>query len=68
MGEKLILIKQKYFIDTTLINKRDLMQLGLKEENITISDICSKCHNDIIHSHRSEGVNSGRNIATIVLK
>ncbi|MCI5552535.1 MAG: peptidoglycan editing factor PgeF [Tenericutes bacterium] len=65
---KVIDQKQKYFIDTTLINKRVLMQLGLKEENITISDICSKCHNDIIHSHRSEGVNSGRNIATIVLK
>ena len=60
--------KQKYYIDTTMINRDILINLGIKNENITISNLCSKCNNDIIHSHRFEGVNSGRNIAVISLK
>lgn len=60
--------KQKYYIDTTMINRDILINLGIKKENITISNLCSKCNNDIIHSHRFEGVNSGRNIAVISLK
>ena len=59
--------KQKYYIDTTSINKDILINLGLNEDNIFISNLCSKCNNDIIHSHRYEGINSGRNIALIVL-
>lgn len=60
--------KQKYFIDTTLINRDVLINMGLKEENITISDICTKCHGDIIHSHRRDGDNSGRNISIIMMR
>ena len=58
--------KQKYYIDTVEINKRVLMNLGLKEENINTPTICSKC-NDNIHSYRREGNNSGRNIALICM-
>ena len=60
--------KQKYFIDTTLINRDVLLNMGLEKNNIVISDICTKCHSDIIHSHRKEGINSGRNISVIMLK
>jgi len=60
--------KQKYFIDTISINKQVMMNLGLKEENIISADMCSKCNHELIHSHRSEGINSGRNIALICLK
>lgn len=59
--------KQKYFIDTTLINKMVMMRLGLKESNIVISNICSKCNGDIIHSYRYDKDLSGRNIAVICL-
>ena len=45
-----------------------MMNLGLKEENIISADMCSKCNHELIHSHRSDGVNSGRNIALICLK
>ncbi len=60
--------KQKYFIDTISINKQVMINLGLKMENIISADICSKCNSDFIHSHRADGINSGRNIALICLK
>lgn len=60
--------KQKYFIDTVEINKRLMINLGLKKENIFESNICTKCNNEKMHSHRFEGELSGRNIALICLK
>ena len=59
--------KQKYYIDTQDLNKRVLLNLGLKEENINLSNLCSKCNHDMIHSHRGDGIDSGRNIALICM-
>lgn len=60
--------KQKYYIDTVLVNKMVMKNLGLLEENIISSNICTKCHNNLMHSYRSEGASSGRNLALICLK
>lgn len=60
--------KQKYLIDTISINKLIMLNLGLKEENIVLSNICTKCNNNLFHSHRGDGINSGRNIALISLE
>jgi len=60
--------KQKYYIDTVKINKLVFINLGIKKDNIVSSNICSKCNNNIIHSHRTEGINSGRNISIICMK
>jgi hypothetical protein len=46
---------QKYFIDTVLINKILLMDIGIKEENIIDSNLCSVCNSDKIQSYRVEG-------------
>ncbi len=59
--------KQKYYIDTVNINKKILLSLGLKEENIIASDLCTKCHNDLYHSYRYDKTEE-RNIAIIGLK
>lgn len=59
--------KQKYYIDTVLINKILLEDLGLKKENIIDSNICSVCNQDIISSARAEGENFTRAIALIML-
>lgn len=48
--------KQKYYIDTVMINKiifRD--ECGIKAKNIIDSNICSVCHSDKVHSYRAEG-------------
>lgn len=60
--------KNKYFIDTVGINKTILMNIGIKEENITLPTLCTKCNNKIMHSHRGDGPQAGRNIAFICIK
>jgi len=59
--------EQKYYIDTVELNKIILLNLGLKEENIIISDICSVC-DDRIHSYRKDKPNDGRNVTLICMK
>lgn len=59
--------KQKYYIDTTKINKQLLKNAGLKEENIIDSEICTMCHPEYFHSYRVDKENSGRNAAIISL-
>ena len=60
--------KQKYYIDTVGINKEVLINIGLKEDNIVESNICSKCNSDKIHSHRGSNGSGGRNISIIMMK
>jgi hypothetical protein len=60
--------EQKYFIDTVEINKRVLLNLWINDGNITISDKCSVCNSDKIHSYRKDKPNDERNILLISLK
>jgi len=60
--------KQKYYIDTTEINKQLLMLVGLQEENIIDSNICTKCNSNYFHSYRVDKEKSGRNAAVISLR
>lgn len=59
--------KQKYNVDTTLINKIILTEAGLQDENIVDSNLCTVCHSNLFHSHRVDKENSGRNGAFIGL-
>ncbi len=59
--------ENSYFIDTVLINRLMLKDLGLKEENIIESKICTVCHQEF-HSYRREKELSGRNLNIICLK
>ena len=59
--------KQKYNIDTVLINTTTLMQMGLKEENIIDCGICTVCNSDKFHSYRVDGKLAGRNTSIITL-
>jgi len=58
----------KWYIDTVLINKVILQQVGLQEKNIIDSGICSVCNCDLIHSFRVEKENYGLEAAIIGLK
>ena len=58
---------QKYNIDTVLINRILLEDLGLKSENIIDSGLCSMCHKEKINSARAQGKNFKRAIAVIKL-
>ena len=59
---------QKYNIDTTLINKIILQEIGLREQNIIDSNLCTVCNSDLFHSYRVDKEASGRNGAFIGMK
>ena len=56
---------KKYHIDTATINKQTLLKIGLKEENIIDSSVCTVCNSDICHSYRAEKELSGRAVTAI---
>lgn len=60
--------KPKYYIDTVALNIKNLVDLGVKKENIETSNICTKCNSNKFHSYRAEHENSGRNVAIICMK
>ena len=61
-------VGQKWNIDTVLINKIILKNIGIKEGNIIDSKICTMCNPGILHSYRAERENYGLNTALIGLK
>ncbi len=58
---------KKYYIDTVEISRQLLLNIGFKDENIFLSEFCTKCNSDIFNSYRKDKEKSGRNIALIVL-
>lgn len=60
--------EQKYFIDTTWINRKFLEEIGIDASNIIESKICTVCHKEQMHSYRAEREKAGRNTAIIGLK
>ena len=60
--------EEKWHIDTILINRILFKNLGLKDENIIDSGLCSVCNSDIIHSFRVEKEGYGLATALIELK
>jgi hypothetical protein len=57
-----------YYLDLVGINKRQLLDLGIKDINISDSKICTSCQNKEFFSYRREGKNCGRMMSVIMLK
>lgn len=49
----------KYHIDLWEVNRRVLLSAGVKEDNITVTDLCTRCHPDLFWSHRFTGPDRG---------
>ena len=47
----------KYLIDTVLLNKTLMLNLGLQDKNIIDSNICSYCNSKYINSYRYDKEN-----------
>lgn len=58
----------KHHIDLALMNKRILLDLGVDEENILLSNLCTKCNPEYFYSHRLEGAERGVMAACISIK
>ena len=61
-------IEGKYLLDLHGANKHRLLQLGLLEENISVSDECTMCKSDKYWSHRVTRGDRGSQAALIVLE
>ena len=55
----------KYMLDLALANKLILLDSGIKEENLDVTDICTCCNSDELHSHRATAGKRG-NLAAII--
>lgn len=55
----------KYMLDLVEANRQILLNSGIKPENIDLSDICTCCNADEMHSHRATGGKRG-NLAAII--
>lgn len=66
--EKIAKMYEKWHIDLPLCNKFQLMKMGVKEENIFMSNICTFNNSEEFFSARKLSINSGRILNGIVLK
>jgi len=61
-------IDGKYMLDISIAQKEQLLRLGIKENNINVSPICTSCSNDIYFSYRKECGCSGRFLNFIAME
>lgn len=58
----------KYHIDLWKINADMLIHLGVKEENITVCELCTKCNEELFFSYRRDKGKTGSLSAILELK
>lgn len=61
-------VPERYKIDLWETNKRILINCGVLEKNIELSNICTMCHTDLFYSHRVMGNERGNMAGIITLK
>ncbi|CEA14600.1 multi-copper polyphenol oxidoreductase laccase [Fermentimonas caenicola] len=58
----------KYHLNLTEINRRELIRLGIKEDNIEVADMCTYSLENLFFSARRQTVHSGRMLTGIMMK
>lgn len=58
----------KYMADLLETNKQILISSGIPENNIIISDVCTKCNSDLLWSHRATNGHRGTMCAFMCIK
>ncbi len=58
---------EKFDIDLWEVNRRILLSAGIADEHIAVTDLCTKCHPDVLWSHRVCGKERGSLAAAIAL-
>jgi purine-nucleoside/S-methyl-5'-thioadenosine phosphorylase / adenosine deaminase len=57
----------KWSMDLVKLNKLELAQIGLSEENVHSIGLCTSCRRDLFYSFRAEG-RTGRMLSVIMIK
>jgi hypothetical protein len=55
-------------LDLKKANRAQLLDPGLRAQNIFTSDLCTGCRRDLLFSYRKEGAQSGRLMAVIGIR
>lgn len=58
----------KYMIDLLETNRQILVAAGVKNENITVSDVCTNCNSELLWSHRATNGKRGTMSAFMCIK
>ncbi len=58
----------KAMINLWEVNRRTLIEAGVRPEHITVTDLCTKCHPDVFWSHRVTGPARGSLAAAIAIQ
>lgn len=68
--EKFIFPKEdgKYMLDLLEANRQILISAEVPEENITVSDVCTRCNSGLLWSHRATGGRRGGMAAFMCLR
>jgi hypothetical protein len=59
---------EHYKLDLWEANRLLLLDAGIDEKNLVVTDLCTKCHSESFYSHRSMGNQRGSLAAMIALK
>jgi len=54
-------------LDLVEANRRQLLDAGVRAQDIWISDLCTSCRTDLLFSHRKEHGRTGRMVAAIAI-
>ena len=54
-----------YMLDLVKANEQILLSAGIKPANLTVTDVCTNCNADTLHSHRATSGHRG-NLAAII--
>ncbi len=60
------MVRRNYF-DLWRLSRWQLIEAGLKKENIEVAGICTRCRTDLFYSYRAEGA-TGRFATVVMLK
>ena len=66
-GKVKVFRNEKYFIDLKKHNHIQLQKLGVRNENIEVSEYCTYDEKDLFHSYRRDRDKSGRMLGVIGL-
>jgi hypothetical protein len=55
-------------LDLRKANRAQLLDAGLRPQNIFVSDLCTACRRDLLFSYRKEGAQSGRLMSVIGIR
>ncbi len=58
----------RIYLDLVSVNKKELLESGVRQSNLVEDSICTSCHNDILFSYRKEGKTSGRIMSVMMLR